>query len=147
VPAVIPPAGRPRSLLRGRAEAIPLPLAVPPDQPGAVYGLGRLDASGRVTDRAVLAALGWRAGDRLTLTASGGVMVARRDCDGVTTVPARPYLVIPAAVRQRCGLAAGDRVLLAAWPDQDTLAAYALALVEQAIRAHGRLPGGAGTRP
>jgi bifunctional DNA-binding transcriptional regulator/antitoxin component of YhaV-PrlF toxin-antitoxin module len=55
--------------------------------------------------------------------------------------------VIPAAVRQRCGLAAGDRVLLAAWPDQDTLAAYALALVDQAIRAHRRLPGGAGGRP
>ncbi|HEY1621293.1 MAG TPA: hypothetical protein VGG25_26960 [Streptosporangiaceae bacterium] len=56
VPAVIPPAGRPSSLRRGRGEAAPLPLAVPPDRPGAVYGLGRLDASGRVTDRAVLAA-------------------------------------------------------------------------------------------
>jgi hypothetical protein len=33
-----------------------------------VYGFGRIDASG-LADRATLAALGWRGGDRLTLTA------------------------------------------------------------------------------
>jgi len=34
-----------------------------------VYGFGRIDASGRVAHRATIAALGWRGGDRLTLTA------------------------------------------------------------------------------
>jgi hypothetical protein len=34
-----------------------------------VYGLGRIDASGRVADQSVTCALGWRGGDRLTLTA------------------------------------------------------------------------------
>jgi hypothetical protein len=31
-----------------------------------VYGIGRIDASGRVADRAISSALGWRGGDRLT---------------------------------------------------------------------------------
>jgi hypothetical protein len=72
-----------------------------------VYGIGRIDASGRVADRAITSALGWRGGDRLALTASAGVMVARRDPDGMITVPARSHIVIPAAV----GAAAGGSEL------------------------------------
>ena len=75
-----------------------------------VYGFGRIDASGRVADRATIAALGWRGGDRLTLTGEAGVMIARRDPGGMVTVPTRPYVVIPAALRSRCGLRAGDNV-------------------------------------
>jgi hypothetical protein len=56
-----------------------MPLASPPDRPDVVYGFGRIDASGRVTDRATIVARGWRGGDRLTLTADAGVMIARRD--------------------------------------------------------------------
>ena len=102
----------------------------------SVYGFGRIDASGRVADRVTIAALGWRGGDRLTVTAEAGVMVARRDPGGMVTVPARPYVVIPAALRRRCGLRAGDHVLLAASPGEDTLAAYSFAVVDQALRAH-----------
>ena len=40
-----------------------------------VYGFGRIDASGRVADRVTIAALGWRGGDRLTVTAEAGVMI------------------------------------------------------------------------
>ena len=104
-----------------------MPLASPPGRPDVVYGFGRIDASGRVADRVTIAALGWRGGDRLTLTAEAGVMVARRDPGGMVTVPARAYIVIPAALRRRCGLRAGDQVLLAALPGQDTLAAYSFA--------------------
>jgi hypothetical protein len=72
-----------------------------------VYGFGRIGASGRVADRVTITALGWQSGDRLTLTADAGVMVAGRDPGGLVTVPARPYIVIPAALRRRCGLRAG----------------------------------------
>jgi hypothetical protein len=44
--------------------------------------------------------------------------------------PASAYITIPAALRRRCGLEAGDQVLLAALPDQDSLAAYSLAVVD-----------------
>jgi hypothetical protein len=125
----------------------PLPLASPPGRPEAVYGFGRIDASGRIADRAIISALGWRGGDRLTLTASAGVMAARRDPGGLVTVPTRPYIVFPAALRRRCGLRAGDRVLLAALPGEDTLTAYSLAVVDQALRAHDPFPHSGGGRP
>jgi hypothetical protein len=60
-----------------------MPLAVPhpamPQRSDAVYGVGRIDTSGRVADRAVTEALGWASADRLTITAGEGVVVARRD--------------------------------------------------------------------
>ncbi len=142
---VIPSPGRLAGTPRTRPAAVrPLPLAGPAAAlsvpAGVVYGTGRIDASGRVADRAVTCALGWGEGDRLTLTAEPGVVTARRDPGGMVSVPARACLAIPAVLRRRCGLRAGDRVLLAAVPGQDTLAAYSFAVVDQAIRAHGAFP-------
>ena len=139
---VIPSSAGPAARRRPRSAAgRPLPLARPVPVPAApedvVYGIGRIDASGRIADRAVISALGWASGDRLTLTADAGVVTARRDPGGMITLPARAYIAIPAALRRRCGLEPGDRVLLAAVPADDILAAYSLAVVDQAIRAHG----------
>ena len=44
------------------------------------------------------------------------MVVARRDPGGMVTLPARSCIAIPAALRHRCGLRPGDRVLLAAVP-------------------------------
>jgi AbrB family looped-hinge helix DNA binding protein len=109
-----------------------------------IYGFGGIDASGRIADRAVTRALGWRTGDCLTLTAEAGVVVARRDSAGMVTVPVKPYVVIPAKLRRRCGIKAGDQVLLAALPDEDVLAAYPMGVVDQALRAAALLPGRTG---
>jgi AbrB family looped-hinge helix DNA binding protein len=84
--------------------------------------------------------------DRLTLTAEAGVVTARRDPAGMTAMTAKPYIVIPAALRRRCGLEPGDRVLLAAVPTDNTLTAYSFAVVDQAIRARGAFPHGQGGR-
>jgi hypothetical protein len=142
------PAGRQRA--RGTGGR-PLPLARPEPVPSVrddvVYGIGRIDASGRISDRAVISALGWRGGDRLTLTADAGVVSARRDPGGMITLPGWAYIAIPAPLRRRCGLELGDRVLLAAVPGADVLAAYSLAVVDQAIRAHGALPNAQGEKP
>jgi hypothetical protein len=134
VPPVVPGASPGLRRSGGPGAGRPVPLATPPGRPDVVYGFGRIDVSGRVADRVTIAALGWRGGDRLTVTAEAGVMIARRDPGGMVTVPSRPYVVIPAALRRRCGLRAGDHVLLAAWPGQDTLAAYSFAVVDQALR-------------
>jgi hypothetical protein len=120
---------------------------VPPVPEDVVYGVGRIDASGRIADRTVTSALGWSGGDRLTLTADAGVVTARRDPGGMITLPARAYIAIPAALRRRCGLEPGDRVLLAAAPSAGTLTAYSLAVVDQAIRAHGASPHPQGEKP
>ena len=149
---LIPPRARPGAREHGKtATARRLPVASAPEVPAVpddvVYGFGRMDESGRVADRAMTSVLGWQPGDRLTLTAAAGVVVARRDPAGMVTMPAKPYLVIPAALRRRCGLRAGDHVLLAASPGEDMLAAYSFAVVDQALRAHAPLPGGEGGRP
>jgi hypothetical protein len=47
-------------------------------------------------------------GDRLTLTASAGLVVAHPDAGGIAVLPSRGYLVIPAALRRRCGLRAAN---------------------------------------
>ncbi len=72
--------------------------------------------------------LDWQPGDRLTLTAAAGVVIARCDPGGLVTMSAKPCLVIPAALRRRCGLRPGDRVLLAVFPAQEALAAYSFAV-------------------
>jgi AbrB family looped-hinge helix DNA binding protein len=118
--------------------------SVPQD---VIYGIARVGASGRICERAVITALGWAGGYRLTLTADAGVVTARRDLGGMVTLPASGYITIPAALRRRCGLGAGDQVLLAALPDQGSLAAYSLAVVDQAIRAHGSFQHVRGGRP
>ena len=127
---------------RAPAAARTLPLVVPPalSHPPAlgrdvVYGLAHVDRSGRVADRTVTGALGWRGGDRLTLTAEASVVVIRRDPAGLVTLPPRSCVPIPAALRHRCGLLPGDPVLLTAVPAEDTLTAYSLAVVDQALRA------------
>jgi hypothetical protein len=88
---VIPPSAAPASRRQARSAAgRTLPLArpvrsVPQD---VVYGLARIDASGRICERAIISALGWADGDRLTLTAEAGVIIACRDPGGMVTLPA-----------------------------------------------------------
>jgi hypothetical protein len=54
---VIPSTGRPGHHRNGRLRAAgPLPLASPLERPDVVYGFGRIDASGRVADRAIISA-------------------------------------------------------------------------------------------
>ena len=113
---LIPPRGRPGSREHGRptaARRLPLPSRRKSRRFRMTsYGFGRMDESGRVADRAMTSVLGWQAGDRLTLTAAAGVVIARREPGGMVTMPSKPYLVIPAALRRRCGLRPGDRMLL-----------------------------------
>ncbi|ONI79610.1 hypothetical protein ALI144C_22770 [Actinosynnema sp. ALI-1.44] len=104
--------------------------------------MGRIDSSGRISDRAVTEALGWQIGDRLTLTGTPGVVIARRDPTGMIAFGHKPYLTIPAVLRTRCGLSTGDRVLLAATPDEDLLTVYPLGTVHQAIRSSASGEGG-----
>jgi hypothetical protein len=146
-PVIPTPAAAAGRSARALAAARTLPLAVPPAlsrpptlQGDVVYGLARVDRSGRVADRTVTGALGWCGGDRLTVTAEAGVVVIRRDSSGLVTLPPRSCVPIPAALRHRCGLLPGDPVLLAARPAEDTLAAYSLAVVDQALAAHIPFP-------
>jgi hypothetical protein len=143
IAAVIPSRARVAARAGGRAGPVRrLPLAAVPEilsLPDEVaYGFGRMDESGRVGDRAVIGTLGWKPGDPLTLTAAAGVVIARHDPAGPVLMPAKPYVVIPAVLRRRCG------VLLAVFPGEDALAAYSFAVVDQALRAHSPFAQSAG---
>ena len=105
-----------------------------------VYGLGRIDASGRVADRTVTCALGWRGGDRLTLTASAGVVTARRDPDGLAILPPRALHRDPRDVAVPLRPAPRRPGPPAARPAEDTLTAYSLAVVDRALAAHIPFP-------
>ena len=118
---LIPPRARPGARKHGKtATARRLPVAAAPEVPAVpddvVYGTGRMDESGQVGDRAMIGALGWQRGDRLTLTASAGVVIARRDPAGMVTMPAKPYLVIPAALRRPLRTAGCGLVITCCWP-------------------------------
>jgi hypothetical protein len=138
VPAVIPAANRradPASDVRLR-RPLPLP-AAPPDWSvdGVVYGMGRLDPSGRISEITVTTALGWHAADHLAYRPLPRTVEIRRDPTGLATLSPRGLLPIPAAVRNRYGLEPGDRVLLAATPATDQLTLYPLATLRDALAA------------
>jgi hypothetical protein len=105
-----------------------------------VYGLAAVDDRGRVADRVVLRALGWRPGQRLTIAETGGVLTVHIDPAGDFQVTNQGHLRIPAALRHRCGLSAGHRVLLAADPDRSRLSIYPPAALDHALDQPGGEP-------
>jgi bifunctional DNA-binding transcriptional regulator/antitoxin component of YhaV-PrlF toxin-antitoxin module len=126
---VVPPVARqradhtvaaPAGMLRPR-RTLPLPSLVTQRTTACVYGLAALDVHGRIADHAVITALGWTAGLRLDIRHAAGLIVVHADRDGDVAVTGQGHLRVPALIRHQAGLGAGDRVLLAAEPDQHRL--------------------------
>ncbi|MGC5054837.1 AbrB/MazE/SpoVT family DNA-binding domain-containing protein [Micromonospora sp. DT48] len=108
-----------------------------------MYRLASIDSSGRIRDRSIIGAMGWEPGARLEIRQGGGVIVVRRDPQGVFTVTGQGHLLLPAAVRHWCGLAAGERVLLTADPAAKLLVVYPpIALDEMVAQAERAVLGG-----
>jgi bifunctional DNA-binding transcriptional regulator/antitoxin component of YhaV-PrlF toxin-antitoxin module len=82
-----------------------------------LYGVGRVDASGRVANTDIVRALGWQAGDKIEVVAALGGIVILVSPDGLFSVPHKPCIVIPAAARRQHDIGPGDHVLLAAAPE------------------------------
>jgi len=118
------------SLVRG---PLPLPSLISLRTSSLVYGLAAVDDRGRLADRVVMRALGWCAGLRLVIEEAGGVLTVGADPNGDHQVTGQGYLRLPAPLRHRCGLAAGNRVLLAADPDRSRLAIYPPAALDSAL--------------
>jgi len=133
--------GAGRHALASRAARIDVAeLLARPRAGSLVYGMGRVDERGAVSNRATVDALGWTAGDHLHIAVVGGSVscsvVAYRDEGGAFAVGSKPYLVIPAAVRRRSGLRARDLVLVAADPHHGMLVVHPLAAVDAMITAY-----------
>ena len=140
---VIAPVVLPPPVTQGRAPRAPVPVVareplpladLPPQRTSAViYGASAVDDRGRVTDRAVLRALGWTAGHRLDIHETAGALTVVPADDGQHQVTGQGHLRIPAVLRRRCGLSTGDRVLMAADPDRSHLAIYPPAALDKAL--------------
>jgi hypothetical protein len=101
------------------------PLALPrlpePVRRDVVFGMGRLDAGGRITDRATMTNLRWSPGHRVRYTIRDGLIIAAIDPTGQRCVGERGQLRLPVAIRRACRLSAGDQILLAAIPERQRL--------------------------
>jgi hypothetical protein len=101
------------------------------------YGMARGDADGRVSNRATIAVLGWCCGDRLHITLLAGSVVVHRHPSGVFTMPTKPdVVVLPAPVRKRSGMRAGEQVLIAADPNHDVMVVHPLSALDSMITAY-----------
>jgi len=122
----------------------PLPLAdlhqLPRDTT-MLYGVGRVDVSGRVSNRDIVRALGWQSGDKLEVIPALGGIVILSSPDGLLSVPFKRYIVIPAAVRRLHNIEAGDHVLLAAAPEYGIVIVHTRqAMNEMLARYHSAFP-------
>lgn len=97
------------------------------------YAIGRIDASGRVHEQSIITALGWETGQTLTITASDGAVIIRRDPRGVFTLHTTSHLTIPGPLRTRYHIQHGHRVLLTATRAHDTILIYTMALLHHTL--------------
>jgi AbrB family looped-hinge helix DNA binding protein len=108
-----------------------------------VYGLTTVDGRGRVADLVVARALAWRPGNRLNVRVTGNVIILAAADAGQIAVSSQGRVHLPAAVRHACGIAAGDRVLLAAEPADGVLVVHPLATLDAMITLlHDRVMAG-----
>jgi hypothetical protein len=98
-----------------------------------LYAIGKIDASGRVRDQSIIEMMGWKAGQRLTMTASAGAVIIRRDPRGLFTLAVTSHLTIPGQLRTRYHLHHSDRVLLVAARAYDTVLIYTMGLLHQTL--------------
>jgi hypothetical protein len=96
-----------------------------------------LDRGGRMADRAAIEALAWTSGTKLHLDAARTHVTLRAAIDGALVVKDHRYLWLPAAVRHRLDLRPGDRVLLAAQPERQTLIVYPPAALDELLASPG----------
>ena len=95
--------------------------------------MSALDRGGRIADRAVIEAMAWTPGTRLRVDASRTHLTLRAAIDGTSAVSEHRYLWLPAPARHRLGLRPGDRVLLAAHPQRQTLVVYPPAALDELL--------------
>ncbi|MEV6340728.1 AbrB/MazE/SpoVT family DNA-binding domain-containing protein [Nocardia vinacea] len=103
--------------------------------PTTAYGLRAVDAGGRVIDKTVLDALGWRDGTNLQIHDRDQMILVSTPGDDVV-VNKRGYLHLPARWRRAVGIGTGDRVLLAANLTRELLLVIPESRLDELIAHH-----------
>ncbi|MBR7836927.1 hypothetical protein KDL01_26855, partial [Actinospica durhamensis] len=102
----------------------------------ARIGVAAIDASGRVREKTLLRALGWRAGEALDLRIADQTAALWPAPYGSIHVDSRDQFALPRGCRTLLGIEAGDRVLLAASTEINVLLVYSAPVVVEWIRQH-----------
>lgn len=106
-----------------------------------LYGVGPVDASGRVANRGIVRALCWQPGDTLEVIPALGGIVIFNSPDGLLSVPVKPCIVIPASARRIHDIKVGDHVLLAAAPEYGIVIVHTRQAVNDMLaRYHSAYP-------
>ncbi|HKS44298.1 MAG TPA: hypothetical protein VJT49_04125 [Amycolatopsis sp.] len=95
-----------------RLPDLPAHRSAEPAETDMVVGMARVDRTGRVRERSVFDALGWRPAQRLRLEIRGEVIVLVADPAGRHRVDKRGAVTLPAAARQMCGIERGPALVL-----------------------------------
>ncbi|SMC85732.1 hypothetical protein [Lentzea albidocapillata] len=83
-----------------------------------------LDDCGRVADRHMTAALNWTAATRLNIREHDGLLAVTADPHGVFKLTKQGHVRLPADAGQAGHLSSGDRVLLVAHLDRQTVTVF-----------------------
>jgi hypothetical protein len=102
--------------------------------------MAAVDHRGRVADRHITAALAWNAGTRLSIREHNGLLVVTADPHGVFKLTKDGYLRLPADARRVAGLSSGDRVLLTARVDGQSVTVFPPVALDELLLPV--LPGG-----
>lgn len=96
----------------------------------------KIDNRGRLADRSAVRELGWRPEAQVSFSANRGALIVVSGC-GHYGITRQGYLRLPAEVRHRCRVAAGDRLLVVIPPERDRLLIFTAATVTAAVsQAH-----------
>jgi hypothetical protein len=106
--------------------------------------MAAMDDRGRLSDRSVLGSLSWTPGTAVGVHVQDGIdgAAAVVVAGGSGRITAAGHLRLPAAVRHRLGLRAGDRVLLAAHPAAARLVCYPPATLDAVLARFGTTASG-----
>jgi len=96
--------------------------------------MARLDASGRLSARGLLAALHWDIGHRVDAAVVAGAIVIGSAATGLHAVGGRGELALSAAARRMCRIMHRAPVLVSACPARDVLVVHPASLVAELLR-------------
>ena len=129
----------------GRATRTPQVAGLPIPRPrervqrsSSHYAFTTIDARGRLGDRSLVRMLGWSPATSLKPTVLDGQVIVLGRAAGTAVVTKLGHVRIPAAIRHRCQLRAGDGLLLTASPAHGFLVVCTASVLDQALAAFAR---------
>ncbi|XVV15145.1 hypothetical protein ACQP2X_12615 [Actinoplanes sp. CA-131856] len=102
----------------------------------ARYALSAYDRNGRIADRSIVEAMGWKAHQRITVSVIDDKVVIRADPNSPYALTGDAFLRLAAETRHSFGVQVGDRLLLAAYPNRNLVLICPIAVLDDLTAIH-----------